>query len=342
MVNELRGRKGLVAVLLLVLVSAIWGSTFVVVKQAIVHMSVLDFLAWRFVLAGLLLAAARPRALVRLGRRGWRNGALLGAALAAGYMAQTYGLRSTSAAVSGFLTGLQVLFTPLIGWALSSKRPGRRTWGAVGLATAGLAVLTLRVGSLGPGEGLTIVSAVLFALQIVGLERWSTAEDAHALATVQLLTVGFVALTAAGPSDLRLPSSPALWAAVVLTAVAATAFAFVVQSWAQAHLSATSAAVVFTTEPVFAALFAAFSGEHLGWGVVVGGALVVLAMFVMGLGRMGAGMGGRTVRGMVPGAARGAAPGTAPGGRRSAPAVASAAETELEPRQLPEATAVSP
>jgi drug/metabolite transporter (DMT)-like permease len=283
MVNELRRRPRLLAVLLLLVASAIWGSTFVVVKQAIGHAPVLDFLAWRFVLAGLLLAAARPRALLRIGRRGVRNGVLLGVALAAGYMTQTYGLKYTPAAVSGFLTGLQVVVTPVIGWALLCSRPSRRTWGAVVLATVGLAVLTLRGVPFGTGEALTVVSAGLFALQIVGLEAWTTVEDAYALATVQLLTVGAVALVAAAPSGLQLPSSPDLWGAVVLTAVAATAFAFVVQSWAQSHLSATSAAVVFTTEPLFAALFAWASGERLGFGVIVGGALVVVAMLVMGV-----------------------------------------------------------
>jgi drug/metabolite transporter (DMT)-like permease len=284
MVNELRKRPGVAAVLLLLLASAIWGATFVVVKQAIAQTSVLDFLAWRFILAGLVLAIFRPRPLLRLGRRGWRNGALLGMALTAGYLTQTYGLKTTPAAVSGFLTGLQVVFTPVIGWALLRRRPVSRTWTAVLVATAGLAVLTLRGAHFGIGEGLTIVSAVLFALQIVGLEQWASAEDAYALATVQLLAIGVVTLVAAAPNGLRLPSGPSIWGAVVLTALAATAFAFVAQSWAQSHLSATSAAVVFTTEPVFAAAFAWVSGERLGWPLVVGGALVVLAMLVMGAG----------------------------------------------------------
>lgn len=284
MVNELRRRPKLLAVLLLLLASAIWGSTFVVVKQAIAQTSVLDFLAWRFILAGMLLAVIRPQALVRLGRRGWRQGILLGLALAAGYMTQTFGLKYTPAAVSGFLTGLQVVFTPVIAWVVLRNRPGTRTWAAVLVATAGLALLTLRAVPFGIGEVLTVVSAALFALQIVGLEEWASTDDAYGLAAVELLTIGALSLFAAAPSGLRLPPPPAIWGAVVLTAVAATAFAFVVQTWAQSHLSATSAAVVFTTEPVFAALFAWVSGEHLGLAVVAGGALVVLAMLVMGIG----------------------------------------------------------
>lgn len=284
MVNELRTRPRVVAVLLLLVVSTAWGATFVVVKHAVAQTSVMDFLAWRFMLAGLLLVALRPRAIARLGWRGCAQGALLGLTLAGGYVAQTYGLRYTPAAVSGFLTGLQVVFTPLIGWALLRHRPGARTWGAILVATTGLAVLSLRGVSFGLGESLTVASAALFALQIVALGRWVSVKDAYGLAAVQLVTVGLVSLAAAAPSGIGLPASAGMWGAVVLTAVAATAFAFVVQSWAQSHLSATAAAVVFTTEPVFAALFAWIAGEHLGWAVVVGGALVVAAMLVLGVG----------------------------------------------------------
>ena len=285
MVNALRQRPRMVAVLLLLLTSAIWGSTFVVVKQAISETSVLDFLAWRFIFAGVLLAVLRPRALMRLGRRGWRHGVLLGVVLAMGYMAQTFGLRTTPAAVSGFLIGLQVVFTPVIGWVLLRHRPHRRTWAAVFVATIGLALMTLRGASFGVGEGLTIISSAVFALQIVGLEQWASAENAYGLATVQLLTIGGLSLVAGAPGGIGLPPTRSIWAAVVLTAVAATAFAFVVQTWAQSHLSATSAAVVFATEPVFAGLFAWMSGEHLTWALLAGGALVVLAMLVMGSGR---------------------------------------------------------
>ncbi len=284
MVSELRRRPKAVAVALLVVTSMVWGSTFVVVKTAVAHFPVLDFLAWRFLMAGVLLAVIRPRALLRLGWRKIAQGAVLGAALAAGYVLQTYGLRYTPAAVSGFLTGLQVVFTPVVGWMLLRHRPGARTWGASLLAVAGLAVLSLRSATFGAGEVLTVASAAMFAVQLVILGRWASARDAYGLATVQLLTVGAISLIGAAPSGLVLPSSAGLWAAVGLTALGATAFAFVVQSWAQSHVAATVAAVVYTTEPLFAALFAWIAGEQLGWGVLAGGALVVLAVFMLGLG----------------------------------------------------------
>jgi drug/metabolite transporter (DMT)-like permease len=291
MVNELRRRPRMVAVVLLLVTSLVWGSTFVVVKAAIAHTPVLDFLAWRFLLAGVLLAAVRPRAVLRLGRRGATQGLVLGGVLAAGYLLQTYGLRSTPAAVSGFLTGLQVVFTPLVGWLLIRHRPGARTWGAALVAMSGLAVLSLRAASFGTGEALTVASAGLFALQMVVLGRWASVEDAYGLATVQLLTVGGLSLVGAAPGGLALPPSIGAWGAVVLTAVAATAFAFVVQSWAQSHVSATATSVVYTTEPLFAALFAWVAGEPMGWAVVIGGTLVVAAMFVLGVGSAPAAVG---------------------------------------------------
>lgn len=274
----------MVAVLLLLVTSMVWGTTFVVVKAAIADTPVLDFLAWRFLLAGVLLAVLRPRALVGLGWRGVGQGLVLGGVLATGYVLQTYGLRYTPAAVSGFVTGLQVVFTPLVGWLLLRHRPGTRTWAAALVAMGGLAVLSLRSVSFGTGEGLTVASAAMFGLQMVVLGRWASVKDAYALATVQLLTVGVVSLVGAAPHGLVLPPSLGVWAAVVLTAVGATAFAFVVQSWAQSHVSATATSVVYTTEPLFAALFAWIAGEQLGWAVVLGGALMVGAMFVLGAG----------------------------------------------------------
>lgn len=287
MVDRLRARTTLLAVLLLVASSAAWGSTFVVMKGAVAHAPVPEFLAWRFLLASVLLVAMRPRTLVRLGWRGWVRGALLGAVLAAGYLTQTYGLEHTSAAVSGFLTGLQVVFTPLLAWALMRHRPGARTWMAALVAVSGLGVITLHGLSMNLGDVLTISCAALFALQIVGVGRWVSTGDAYGLATVQLLTVGVVSLVAQAPRGVGLPSSGGEWRAVLVTALAATAFAFVVQSWAQTRLSAVTTSLVFALEPVFAAVFAWAAGEPIGGSVLVGGALVVASIVVLGLGSPG-------------------------------------------------------
>jgi drug/metabolite transporter (DMT)-like permease len=281
MAEKLARRPKVVAAALLLLATAGWGATFIVMKDALGHASVFQFLWWRFVLAGLLLVLLRPKAVLRLGWRGAGRGAALGAIVAGGYFLQTFGLRTTPAAVSGFLTGLQVVFTPLLGWLLLRHRPGARLWAATLVATSGLAVISLRGVAIAGGEVLTVVSAAVFALQVVVLGRWASSEDAYGLATVQLAVVGLASLVAAAPGGLSLPRTAPMWGAVALTAVVASAFAFAAQSWAQSHLPASTAAVLFTTEPVFAALFAWTGGEHLGAALVVGGALILSAMLLL-------------------------------------------------------------
>ena len=279
--NRLRRDPKALAFVLLLAATAAWGATFVIVKGATAHNSVLGFLAWRFLVAGGLLTVVRPRSLLNLGRRGWAQGVVLGLTLAGGYVLQTFGLRYTSAAISGFLTGLQVVFTPLLAWLLFRHRPSSRALVATLLALGGLGVMSLHGLSLGLGELLTVAAALLFAGQIVGLGFWSSAQDAYGLATVQLLTVAACCWLATLPDGPRAPARLSDWAAIVVTAVVATAIAFVVQSWAQSQLSTAGAAVVLTMEPVFAALFAWSVGERLGWSVVVGGGLVVVAMLVV-------------------------------------------------------------
>ncbi|MGC8513002.1 MAG: DMT family transporter [Acidimicrobiales bacterium] len=273
--------RSAVAVVALLVVTAAWGSTFVVVQNAVAHLPVASFLAWRFVIAGAILVAARPRSLVTLGRDGWVKGVLIGLALGAGYLLQTAGLRYTTAAVSGFLTGLAVVFTPMLAWALFGQRPARRVVAGAVVASLGLAVMSSSGLSMGRGEILTLASAVMFAGQVVGLGRWSSKENAYAIATVQLLTVGAISSVLGFWQGLVVPSRASQWWAILLTAVVATAFAFVVQSWAQARLSPSRTAVVLTMEPVFAALVAWFAGQSIGITVVVGGALVVGAMLVV-------------------------------------------------------------
>jgi drug/metabolite transporter (DMT)-like permease len=273
--------RKVLAALLLLAVTVVWGSTFVVVQDAVAHFSVMSFLTWRFAAAGGLLAVLRPRALVRLGARGWARGAMLGAALAGGYVLQTFGLRYTSAAESGFLTGLQVVATPLLAWALFHQRPASRAVVATLVAAAGLGVMSLRSLSFGTGEALTLASAIMFAMQIVGLSRWSTRRDAYGLATVQLLTVAICCTATSLGQGLEVPSTADVWGAVLLTAVAATAIAFVVQTWAQSQLSSTRTALVLTMEPVFAALTAWVVGQPVGTAVLAGGGLVVAAMLLV-------------------------------------------------------------
>lgn len=276
--------RRLAATLSLVAVTAIWGSTFVVVKDAIARMPAMDFLAWRFTLAALVMAVAALTGLRRLGRAGVCRGAILGVALGAGYVAQTIGLESTPATVSGFITGLFVVLTPLCGAALVHSKTTRLTWLAVAMATGGLALLSLRGLSIGGGEALTLLCALAFALHIVGLGEWSSSYDAAGLAVVQLATVAVITIVAAAPTTLLPPPDAGVWGAIVLTAIGATAVAFFVQTWAQARLPPVRAAVVMTMEPVFAGIFGvAVAGDRLGARTVLGALLVLVAMVLVDL-----------------------------------------------------------
>jgi drug/metabolite transporter (DMT)-like permease len=271
--------------LALVGVTAIWGSTFVVVKDAVEKIPVADFLTWRFALAALAMLLIRPRSVAALGRDGRRAGAVVGLALGAGYLLQTVGLQHTSAAVSGFITGMFVVLTPLGAAVLLRQLPSASAWLAVAVSTVGLGLLSLHGFSVGYGELLTLGCAAAFALHIVGLGRWASSYDAFGLAVVQLLVTTLLCLAIALPGGMHVPPDGSVWVALGITALGATALAFVVQTWAQAHLSPTRAAVVMTMEPVFAGVFAVVvAGESLGWRTLLGAALVLAAMVLTEVG----------------------------------------------------------
>ena len=266
-------------------VTAVWGSTFVVVKDAVQRMPVTDFLTWRFALAALAMLVLRPRAVAQLGRKGRHVGLVLGLALGAGYLLQTLGLQTTSAAVSGFVTGMFVVLTPLGAALLLREPPGRAAWAAVALATVGLGLLSLHGLAVGTGELLTLGCAVAFALHIVGLGRHASSYDVFGLAVVQLLTVAGLCAAVAVPGGLVVPPDLGVWGALALTSLAATALAFVVQTWAQAQMAPTRAAVVMTMEPVFGGVIAVgVAGEAFGLRAAAGAVLVLAAMVLTEIG----------------------------------------------------------
>lgn len=272
------------AITALVAVTAVWGSTFVLVQDVVSVLPVMDFLAVRFALAALVMLALRPRCVTALPPHLRRNGMSLGVALALGYILQTIGLQYAAATVSGFITGMFVVLTPLAAWLIGRDRIGRTAWAGVGMATVGMATLSLNGAAIGFGEAVTLLAAAAFAVHIVLLGRWSIAEHAYGLAVVQLLTVAAMSAIAALPGGIDLPPTPTVWGQVVFLAIAATAVAFVVQTWAQAHIPPARAAVVMTMEPVFAGVFGVAAGDPVTVRLVVGGALVLAAMLLVELG----------------------------------------------------------
>ena len=269
----------------LILVTASWGSTFFLIKTVLEELPVLDFLAVRFAIATVTLLLIFPRAVSRLPAQARRHAVVLGSLYGIAQILQTAGLAHTPASVSGFITGLYVVCTPLLAAPLLRQRIGGLTWTAVLLAVGGLAVLSLQGLSVGYGEMLTLVAAVLYALHIVGLGAWSKASDAIGLTIVQLAVITAVCLVATAPDGVELPGSAAAWWSVVYMAVVAAALALAAQTWAQAHLPPTRAAIIMTMEPVFAAAFAvSLGGEDPTSRMLVGGAMVLGAMLLVEVG----------------------------------------------------------
>jgi drug/metabolite transporter (DMT)-like permease len=266
--------------------TAVWGSTFLVTKVSLPGMSPASFLLWRFGLAAVVLVVARPGRLRGLSRLERRHGLLLGVFVGAGFLLQTTGLQQTPAGVSGFLIGTAVILTPLVASVFFGETVGRAGWTAVALSTAGIALLVLRSTSLTTGALLTIAGAGCFAVHIAALSRWATPHNAYGLTAWSVcVAAALSAVVAAAQGNLDGPPTETAWRSVTYLALVATCIGLVVQAWAQSALSATSAAVIMTMEPVFAAIIAvAIGGETIAVAGWIGGALVVSSMFIAELG----------------------------------------------------------
>jgi drug/metabolite transporter (DMT)-like permease len=268
-----------VPIVALILVTAVWGVTFVQVKDAVDIYPLFAFLALRFAIASLtLLAPAAPR--VRsLGRRGTVVSAALGLLLAAGYVLQTEGLQRTTVSSTGFVTGMYVVLTPLIALLLFRTRIPWSAWAGVAVATLGLAMLSGIHGGSVLGVMLVLAGSAVYSLQIVLLERYAPRYEPLALTFVEMVAamIGLAVVAAAlGEFDV-VPRGWTVWGALLVTGVFASAFGYLVQSWAQQRASATRIALIFTLEPVFAGIFGyALADDRLG-AVGWGGCVVILA-----------------------------------------------------------------
>ena len=265
--------------------TAVWGSTFVLIKDVVARMPVADFLAVRFSVAAVAMLLLFARPVWRLRRQQVVRGLLLGVVYGVGQLLQTWGLSLIAPSVSGFVTGMYVVFTPILAMLLLRQRMAGIVWLAVLLSTAGLALLSLNGISVDTGVWLTLASAALYGLHIVGLGQWSRTGEAFGLSAVQMVAIAAVCLLATVPhGGPLLPPDRSAWFAVLYMALIAGAGAMLMQTWAQSHLPAARAAIVMTTEPVFAAAFAVAPGtDVLTWRMLVGGALVLAAMYLVEL-----------------------------------------------------------
>jgi drug/metabolite transporter (DMT)-like permease len=253
--------------LALVAVTAIWGVTFVQVKDALALYPLFAFLAVRFAISTAVLAPFAWRSLRRLPRQGVAAAVAVGGLLALAYGLQTAGLELTTVASTGFITGLYVVFTPLLALALWGTRVPAAAWAGTALSLAGLLLLSGVPGGSLAGNALVLGNAVAQSGQIAAMERLAPRHDPRALTFLQMAVccVGFSVIAGAS-GQLELPRGGSVWAVLIVTGVFAGALGYLVATWVQARTTAARAALVFTLEAPFAALFGVLlADELLGW-----------------------------------------------------------------------------
>ena len=278
--------------LALLLLTLFWGTTFTFVKQVLEVASPGVFLSARFGVAALVLGAIALWRRDRVGPRFLLHGGVLGLCLLATFVLQTFGLRYTTPSRSGFLTGLAVLLVPFVTRFLLGRRVRGSAWTGVALAVVGLLVLTRPWGgdlppSVRLGDLLTAGCAVACAFQIALMSEWSPRHPLVAFTLAQIVVTLAGALLILPFEPLRLDAARlgSFAAVVAFTGVWMTALAFFVQNWGQRHTSAVRAALIYTLEPVAAALFSHFyGGELLKPADWLGGALVVAGVLAGELG----------------------------------------------------------
>ena len=263
-------------------VAAIWGSAFLSMKGTLERLDVNSFLTWRFVIATLLLIAIRPSVLKKIDLPFLKKGVILGLFLSSGYIFQSFGLTLTTVSNTGFITGLYVVFTPVIAAVILRKNITLVEWFAVLVATVGLALLSFNGVKFGAGEFLVLISALLFAFHIVGLGEWSKGLDAYALTVIQLGTCAVVTFLASFKSGFKAPPDSGVWWSIIYTAIFATALAFIVQTWAQSFIAPSTVGVILAAEVVFAAAFGIWLlNEPVTLRIALGGLLVLASMYLI-------------------------------------------------------------
>lgn len=263
--------------------AAVWGGSFVVMKDSLQQQDVFSFLSSRFLLASLLMFLYRPHVFKGLDRKFIRQAILAGLLLGGGYIFQTLGLTRTTVSNTGFVTGLYLVFTPLISLIVLRRHVLRIQWAAVLIATVGLFLISYTKSSagisIGTGETLVLISAFIYGAHFVALGEWSDGGNTYALTLIQIMTVGAMATVCALFSGYQFAPTGRVWFAILFTAFFATFLAFLVQTKAQSVMSATAASVLLAMETPFALIFGLiFNDDPLTLRIITGGGMVMLAM----------------------------------------------------------------
>jgi drug/metabolite transporter (DMT)-like permease len=274
-------RQTLLADLGLLYASAIWGSTFIMVKGSLSALTPLGLVTHRFLVAAVITGALLVWQRKPLFRN-WRPGLLLGLTMVALYVPQTIGLKYTTAANSGFITGLFVTFVPPLTIMFTRQKPRPAQWLAVGISLAGLWLVTGGIGQINTGDLITLSAALTYALHVLLTDRFARSTEHLELVFQQFLVVGIVSLLLglAFGQSLAVPSL-ASGGVIVFLAVFPTLSAFLIQIKAQTITAPVKVSLIFALEPVFAGIFAwTLGGETFIFRQAVGGLLIFLAVFV--------------------------------------------------------------
>lgn len=272
------------------LVALIWGTTFVLVKQALADISTLLFLTLRFAVATLALSLLLNKGLRSdfaqplLRKRSIRAGVLAGVFLSGGYLFQTFGLKYTTPAKAGFLTGLYIPLVPLFGAIVYKKTPNASELVGVVSAFAGMALMTVQrnLGGIGAGDVLVMICAVAYAFHILVLGRFAADSSVAIMSVVQIATAALLGAATCGWAEpAHVTWTPPVVLALVITSLFATALAFSIQTWAQQYSSPTRTALIFALEPVFAWATSYVVADEVLSGRAMLGAALIMAGIVM-------------------------------------------------------------
>jgi drug/metabolite transporter (DMT)-like permease len=278
--------------------AAIWGGSFVLMKDAIAQQDVYSFLSSRFTLAALLMFAYRPSVFRGLSFKFIRQGIYAGILLAGGFIFQTFGLANTTVSNTGFITGMYLVFTPLISMIILKRKVLLAQWFAVAIAMVGLILISYNASNPSTGQNstlisyngiaiitgqtLVLISAFIYGAHFVALGEWSDGKNTYALTLIQILTIAAMSTVFAIINGFQMPPNASVWQAILFTAVFATFIGFLVQTKAQSVMSATAASVLLAMETPFALFFGLFfNNDPLTLRIIVGGSLVMIAMGVV-------------------------------------------------------------
>lgn len=265
----------------LIFVTLGWGISFILTKNSLESMAPLNFLAIRFIVATTIAALFFMKRVKKMDSKVLIHGFIIGFVLYLGYIFQTIGLQYTTASNSGFITGFYVVLTPIMSTMILKERPSNPAIIGIVFALVGLALMSIKEGfHINIGDFLTFISAFAFALHIIVVGKYTSQHDSIVLGIIQIGVVGLLSLVGSLIFETpTMPQAPGLWFNILVLAIVCTAGAFIIQNVAQRYTTATHTALIYVTEPVFAAFFAyILLNETLGTRGTIGAILIFIGM----------------------------------------------------------------